>query len=76
MEVGSPGFREAAVKGQLTRALNGADVKPMWNQDPYDAQITHGLLMNEPEKAKYDARFPLHPLSEARKLMAAVIAKN
>ena len=76
MEVGSPGFREAAVKGRLTRELQGADVRTLWEQDPYDPQITSGFLMNESEKMKYDPRFPLHPLSEARKVIRTIIAQN
>lgn len=76
LETGSPGFREAAIKGQLTRDLQGADLQTIWYKDPYDPEFTQGLLMNESEKEKYDIRFPLHPLTEARKLIAALIAQN
>ena len=79
MEIGMPGFREAAVKGQLKRELQGipeADLQAAWSRDPYDPSCSKGLLMNESEKSKYDLRFPLHPLTEARKFAASLIAKN
>ena len=76
LEMGSPGFREASVKGQLKRELQGADVEATWRQDPYDPEYRKGLLMNEAEKEKYDARFPLHPLTEARAFTAGVISLN
>ena len=68
-EIGAPGFREATVKGQLKRTQQGADAAALetsWRRDPYDPGRTEGFLMNESEQPRYDARFPLHPLTEAR----------
>ena len=79
METGSPGFREAAIRGQAGRGLQAgpaAGASMPWSMDPYDPLYTKGQLMNESEKEKYDARFPLHPLSEARRFVNAVISMN
>ena len=76
LETGSPGFREAAVKGQLRRERPETDVEARWSRDPYDPFNAEGFLMNESEKAEYDARFPLHALSEARKFAARMTELN
>lgn len=76
LETGSPGFREASVKGQLKREHPETDVEARWSRDPYDPFNSEGFLMNESEKAEYDARYPLHPLSEARKFAARMAELN
>lgn len=40
-----------------------------WMKDPYDETITEGLLMNLSEAEEYDAKFPDHPLTRARKYL-------
>ena len=78
METGSPGYREAIIKSRMEREMQtaaGTDL-PAWNYDPYDSTITKGYLMNESEKREYDNRFPLHPLTEARKFILSVITGN
>lgn len=38
-----------------------------WMKDPYDKTVAEGVLMNLSEEEKYDAKFPNHPLSRARR---------
>ena len=78
-ETASPGFREAAVRGTLFRKLQaqgGSGTALAWNYDPYDSSNTAGALMNRSEEKEYDARFPLHPLTEARKFAAEILRMN
>ena len=79
MENGSPGYREAVIKSRIARENQGIrenEVFSGWSGDPYDPSYTKGYLMNESEKSIYDERFPLHPLTEARKFAASLIAEN
>lgn len=77
MEIGSPGFREASIKGQVKREQQiDSEDQLLWSSDPYDSTISTGVLMNESEKEKYDFRFPLHPLTEARSFIKALIKMN
>lgn len=79
IEVGSPGYREAIIKSRMKRETLTNDADPVlsdWSRDPYDPSYTKGYLMNESEKSVYDSRFPLHPLTEARKFITALIADN
>jgi hypothetical protein len=73
-EYGTTGMRDAAIldelmnEGRVTvdgraRAIRG------WMQDPYDPTLTDGFRKNLSEDAKYDARFPAHPLSRLRPLL-------
>ncbi len=79
METGATGFREASVKGRVQREYPGmaeADFEGIWRRDPYDPLFTRGVLMNVSERAEYDLRFPLHPLTEARKFITAAAELN
>ena len=76
-EEGVTGMRDAMVISMLKNegemesgSLDG------WVQDPYDPGFKEGFLMNKSEEAKYDAMFPEHPLSMARKLVADLIELN
>lgn len=70
-EEGTTGMRDAAVF-----AMTNADIKNGWFADPYDADFTQGLLMNQAEAREYDVMFPEHPLSMAREFLENVIADN
>lgn len=76
-EAGVTGMREATVFELLRReeALTLPDMEG-WAQDPYDPTFELGFLMNQAEKPEYDKGFPLHPLSEARRLVAFVLENN
>ncbi len=78
-ENGPTGTREAAVY-EVMRKENKVIMTDTgvtgWSQDPYDPAFTKGIPMNESEKTAYDELFPLHPLSEARKLIKALIRNN
>jgi len=73
-ETGTTGIREATVadrligSGAVTLDADGGMVG--WNFDPYDPQLTGGVLMNRSEEAKYDSAFPNHPLTRLRRAMA------
>lgn len=79
LETGTPGFRETTMRSQMKREMQGiseAAFEAGWVQDPYDPAYRQGLLMTEAEKEQYDARFPLHPLTEARKFAAGMAELN
>ena len=44
-----------------------------WFSDPYDSKYKKGILMNLSENKKFDEMFPLHPLSETRKIIKDII---
>ena len=46
-----------------------------WISDPYLKTIRNGTLMNRSEEEEYDVAFPLHPLSQARKLLTDLVDK-
>jgi len=76
-EIGITGSRDTVI---LTKFMNEGlisfegDKLVGWAQDPYDSGISEGTLMNLSEQEQYDALFPEHPLTEARKLLNAVKA--
>ncbi len=43
-----------------------------WESDPYQKDISQGTLMNKSEEVIYDSRFPLHPLTQSRKLITTI----
>lgn len=43
-----------------------------WSFDPYKPDYIGFTLMNRSEEAKWDVRFPSHPLTKSRKLMAEI----
>lgn len=74
-EAGTTGIRESMVWAML-RNENKVDVDdPMagWAEDPYDATVTNGALMNLSEKEEYDEMFPGFPLSMCRELINCII---
>ena len=76
-EAGMTGQREAIVMSKL---ISEGKINPTemngWMKDPYDETYNKGLRMNIAEKEEYDAIFPQHPLSEARKFIKIVIENN
>jgi len=72
-ERGMTGMREAVVLDQLlgngSVTVNDGKVEG-WSADPYDASIELPLMRNLAEDPSYDAQFPDHPLSRARRALA------
>ncbi|MFT5683582.1 MAG: hypothetical protein ACI8RZ_004514 [Myxococcota bacterium] len=76
-EVGMTGMRDTIVfakmrqEGQVTLTDAGAEG---WMADPYDPSLTTGLCRNLSEDPQHDSSFPDHPLSRARRNLAALAA--
>lgn len=71
------GIRDNTVFAMLRgKGLIGSEEDPFdgWCQDPYDADITEGALMNASEEEEFDEMFPDFPLSLCRELIRTVIA--
>jgi hypothetical protein len=74
-EHGTTGIRDAVVLEEAFRD-GRTSVEPDgitltgWMQDPYDPAIRDGFHWNLSEAREYDARFPNHPLSRLRRLLA------
>jgi hypothetical protein len=66
-ESGTTGVRDSTVYSMLAQAGNGA--LDGWTCDPYDPNFGKGLLANKSELPEFDALFPEHPLTEARRLV-------
>lgn len=72
------GMRDSAVlakvlaSGKVTRSDSGALVG--WWSDPYDVTAAGSLLANLSESRDYDADFPEHPLSRARRILGRIEA--
>ena len=78
-ENGTTGVRDTAIFNLLrsTSAITvSEDSVTGWLRDPYDDSWSRGILMNRSEDPAYDEAFPLHPLSEARKLVQALTDSN
>ncbi|HEX7870705.1 MAG TPA: hypothetical protein VF455_11400 [Chryseobacterium sp.] len=78
-EVGTTGIRDTVILNQML--MSGevtVDEKGLenWFEDPYNSNFKKGTLMNKSEQEKYDAEFPGHPLSIARKAIIEVIQKT
>ena len=73
-ERGVTGMRDATVLEQCVRAgtVSPPDMDG-WTFDPYDPKRRRGFLMNQSERAEYDRAFPMHPLSELRKMVRALV---
>lgn len=56
-------------EGKISKGENGYIG---WFCDPYKSDFKEGYLMNKSEEVKYDADFPIHPLTIARKLLANI----
>ncbi|WP_124061388.1 DUF3320 domain-containing protein [Gordonibacter sp. Marseille-P4307] len=66
-ESGTTGVRDSTVYSMLAQA--GGNAPDGWVRDPYDAGWGKGLLANKSEQPEFDALFPEHPLTEARRLI-------
>jgi hypothetical protein len=76
-EHGTTGVREAVVTAELFGAgrLTLEGYQNSWAQDPYDAAyqgVDRSVLRFVSDDERYDARFPNHPLSKVRRLIAAL----
>ena len=73
-ERGVTGMRDATVFEQCVRAgtINPPDMNG-WTFDPYDPKRRRGFLMNQSERAEYDRAFPMHPLTELRKMVRFLV---
>ena len=78
-EAGTTGMRDAMVyamlsnEGKVKATENGIEG---WNEDPCDPEYKKGNCMNCSERMEYDALFPDHPLSEARRFVAELTELN
>jgi hypothetical protein len=70
-EYGTTGIREAVVLDEHFRA--GRDPEEAF-ADVYDVKLKTQPLRNISEDEKYDAKFPQHPLSRARRLMRHLVS--
>jgi hypothetical protein len=70
-EDGMTGIRDAVVLAEEMGAgrvqIDDRQQLRGWSDDPYDSDVTSGLVRNLAEDEKYDARFPDHPLSRLRR---------
>jgi hypothetical protein len=74
-ETGTTGFRDTLVMEKLMSSgkINMGTFDG-WAEDPYQPSFKGPALRNKSEDEKYDAKFPDHPLSRCRKILANVIA--
>lgn len=74
-EMGTTGMRDSMVYEFCRRQnLVGTKEDPFagWAQDPYDASITKGALMNISEQEQFDDRFPGFPLTLCREFIRSI----
>jgi hypothetical protein len=76
-ERGTTGMRDTAVFTVLmqtgaVRLADGAEQPTGWMADPYDPSINTPPCRNRADDPEYDAMFPDHPLSRARRLMRQI----
>jgi hypothetical protein len=76
-ERGTTGLREAVVTAQLFSAgkLTIENYDRSWAQDPYDPsyrEVDQSLLRFVSDDASYDEKFPQHPLSKVRRILATL----
>ena len=78
-EIGTTGMRDSLVfelcrrEGLASTTENGFEG---WSADPYDPNRTEGALMNLSEAKAFDAMFPEHPLSMARKFVSCILGRE
>ena len=76
-EAGTTGIRDTMVYALCRNEglLGDDDENPLagWTQDPYDAEITKGALMNLSEQEQFDEQFPGFPLSVCREFINCVV---
>ena len=78
-EHGLTGVREAVVTAELINAgeLTLHDYERSWAQDPYEASyrgVDRSVLRFVSDDECYDERFPEHPLSRVRRILATLPA--
>ncbi len=69
------GMRDSMILADFMREKKvklGKNGLENWLQDPYDSDFKSTCLMNPSDLPVYDAEFPNHPLSQARKLLATI----
>jgi hypothetical protein len=76
-ERGTTGVREAIVTTELMNdgKLTIEDYQRSWAQDPYDetySGVDRKVLRFVSDDARYDERFPDHPLSKVRRVLATL----
>jgi len=76
-ERGTTGVREAVITAELFNSgcLTIEDYKRSWAKDPYDADyhaVDRSALRFVSDDESYDQRFPQHPLSKVRRILAAL----
>lgn len=84
-EVGKTGMRDSVGLANFEQAFKlkypdgnytQEDILKSFYFDPYDKENRKGFLMNFSEKDLFDATFPKHPLSEARKYAKWIVENN
>jgi len=74
-EIDLSGMRDSFIIKKLLRdevISKTVDGYQNWSLDPYKPDHKGQTLMNRSEEAKWDVRFPSHPLTKSRKLMAEI----
>ena len=76
-ERGTTGVREAIITTELLNAgeLTLEDYKRSWAQDPYDPAyhgVDRSVLRFRSDDKRYDSRFPWHPLTKVRQILAGL----
>ena len=70
-------FGEEGITGQRDAVIMAALGMPKdWMEDPYDNKYTKGVRMNKSEDKRFDAKFPYHPLSQARQFLTFIKENN
>ncbi len=72
-EQGITGMRDAMIFNEARESGAIGDDLKGWMQDPYNPDHDRGTQMNLSESRRYDSRFPEHPLSVCRSLVAHII---
>jgi len=76
-EHGTTGVREAIITSELFNAghMTIADYEQSWAKDPYDSEyhgVDRSVLRFVSDDESYDERFPDHPLTKVRQVLAAL----
>ena len=76
-EHGTTGVREAVITAELFNAgsMTIQDYERSWARDPYDPDycgVDRSVLRFVSDHETYDERFPEHPLSKVRRILAAL----
>ena len=75
-ETGMTGIRDNVVYEMCCRQnIVGPEDDPFsgWTQDPYDANVKTGALMNISEQKQFDEKFPGFPLSMCREFVRTLV---